>query len=143
VTLFVLDASVATKWLLPSAGEPLAAEALDLLRGYSIGEVQLIVLDLFWAELANVLWKAIRLGRCTTKSAETGLKSLRQLNLPTASSAELVEPALALAVAFDRTVYECLYVALAVQSRGQFLTADERLANALAGRLPVKWLGAA
>jgi len=59
----------------------LAAEALDLLRGYSIGEVQLIVPDLFWPELANVLWKATRLGRCTTKNAETGLKSLRQLSL--------------------------------------------------------------
>jgi predicted nucleic acid-binding protein len=143
MTPFVLDASVAAKWLLPSAGEPLAAEALALLRGYALGDVHLIVPDLFWAELANLLWKALRQGRCTSNSAETGLKSLLELNLPTASSAELVKSAFAIAVAFNRTVYDSVYVALAVQSLGQFITADERLANALAGRLPVKWLGAA
>jgi predicted nucleic acid-binding protein len=50
----------------------------------------------------------------------------------------------ALPIAFNvgRSVYDCLYVAVAVQSETQFITADERLANALAARLPVKWLGA-
>ena len=33
-------------------------------------------------------------------------------------------------------------VALAVESRAQLITADEKLANALAAHLPVKWLGA-
>ena len=42
----------------------------------------------------------------------------------------------------DRTVYDSLYVALAVQSKSVMITADERLANALAAKLPVKWLGA-
>jgi predicted nucleic acid-binding protein len=34
-----------------------------------------------------------------------------------------------------------LYIALAVQSGTDLVTADERLANAVAARLPVKWLG--
>jgi predicted nucleic acid-binding protein len=38
-------------------------------------------------------------------------------------------------------VYDCLYVALALRLKGQLVTADERLANALAAHLPVKWLG--
>lgn len=103
----------------------------------------MIVPDLFWAELANILWKAVRQGRCTKARAEASIKSLREMNLPTVSSVELAESAFAIAVAFDRTVYDSLYVALAVQSQGQFVTADERLADALAARLPVKWLGAA
>ncbi len=43
---------------------------------------------------------------------------------------------------FDRTVYDSLYVALAVDSKAELVTVDEKLANALAARLPVKWLGA-
>jgi predicted nucleic acid-binding protein len=38
-------------------------------------------------------------------------------------------------------VYDALYVALAMTSKSQLITADEPLANALAAHLPVKWLG--
>jgi predicted nucleic acid-binding protein len=39
-------------------------------------------------------------------------------------------------------VYDSLYVALATLTNSQLITADERLANSLAARFPVKWLGA-
>jgi predicted nucleic acid-binding protein len=35
-----------------------------------------------------------------------------------------------------------VYVPLALKSQAQLVTADEKLANALAAHLPVKWLGA-
>jgi len=54
----------------------------------------------------------------------------------------LLDRAFDIATAFERTVYDCLYVALAVQSHAQLVTADERLANSLAACFPVKWLGA-
>ena len=46
MSLLVLDASVAAKWFLPRVGEPLADEALALLRRYAEGEIELIVPDL-------------------------------------------------------------------------------------------------
>jgi predicted nucleic acid-binding protein len=63
-------------------------------------------------------------------------------SIPTVSSATLLPKAVSIAFDFGRSVYDCLYVALAVRSQTQLITADERLANALAARLPVKWLGA-
>ena len=138
----VVDASVAAKWFLPSKGETLTDEALRLFRRYATGEIRFVVPDLFWAELANVLWKAVRLGRCSRAAAETGLVSLLERKLPTVSSTSLVEVAFRIATAFDRTVYDSLYVALALQFHAQLITADERLANSLAAHFPVKWLGA-
>lgn len=142
MNLIVVDASVAAKWLLPAKGETLRDEAFRLLRRYARGEIRLVVPDLFWAELANLLWKAVRQGRCAKATAETALASLRERKLPTVSSLSLLDLAFGIANTFDRTVYDSLYVALAVHSKAQLITADERLANALAAHLPVKWLGA-
>ncbi len=142
MTPVVLDASVAAKWFLRPEEEPLSSEASALLQSYGAGEIRLIVPDLFWAETGNLLWKAVRHGRCAREQAEYALESLRELNLSTTPSVELFELAFTIALDSGRTVYDSLYVALAVQSKGQFVTADERLANALAARFPVKWLGA-
>jgi predicted nucleic acid-binding protein len=139
---FILDASVAAKWLLPAEGELLVEEAFLLLQGYSEGRIRLVVPEIFWAETANVLWKAVSVKRCTRAAAEAALASLKARQLPTVSSLQLLDLAFALAVSFQRTVYDSLYVALAVQSNAQVITADQRLANALAPNLPVKWLGA-
>ena len=138
---YVIDASVAAKWILPANRETLSQEALELLKSYAAGEVRFLVPDLFWAELANILWKAIRHRRIRTSTAETALRAMRERNFPTISSHALLEESFAIATAFDRAVYDALYVALAITSKSEFVTADERLANALAAHLPVRWLG--
>jgi predicted nucleic acid-binding protein len=138
---WVLDASVAAKWFLPRHSESLADEAFVLLRRYGDGQVQFLVPDLFWAELANILWKAVRQGRWTQSAAKAALMAMTNRNLPTTPSLVLLEEAFGIATAFERSVYDSLYLALAIRSRAQLVTADERLANALAAHLPVKWLG--
>jgi predicted nucleic acid-binding protein len=142
VSLLVIDASVAAKWFLPARGETLAEEAVELLGRYAQGKVRFVVPDLFWAEFGNILWKATRLGRLTEAAADSAIEAMRDRKLPTVSSMSLLAQAFAIATAFDRTVYDSLYVALAVEGKAQLVTADERLANALAAHLPVKWLGA-
>ena len=138
---YVIDGSVAAKWVLPANGETLTREALELLRRYAAGDVRFVVPDLFWAEFGNILWKAVRQRRLRTASAETAIRAMRDRNFPTVSSHTLLVEAFAIATAFDRAVYDALYVALAITSKSQLITADERLANALAAHLPIKWLG--
>jgi predicted nucleic acid-binding protein len=138
----VLDASVAIKWAMPSAREPFTNESLRLLRRYVDGEVDFIVPDVFWAEVGNVLWKGTRQRRWSQDEAEAVAADMQARAFTTVPSLILLPEALRIAFAHDRAVYDCLYVALAVQSKSDLITADERMANALAARFPVKWLGA-
>ncbi|HUE53288.1 MAG TPA: type II toxin-antitoxin system VapC family toxin [Terriglobales bacterium] len=141
MTTLVVDASVAAKWFLPAAGETLTQQALQLLKRYAAGELRFLVPDLFWVEFANIMWKAVRQRRWPQASAEVAVRAMRDRNFPSVSSLTLLEDAFAIASTFDRTVYDGIYVALALTSKTELITADERLANALAAHLPVKWLG--
>jgi predicted nucleic acid-binding protein len=139
---YVLDASVALKWAVAPANETLSAEAIELLRQYVDGEVSFLVPDIFWAEVGNVLWKGSRQGRWSQAVAEQIASEMQARNFPTTLSRNLMNGALRIAFTYRRAVYDCLYVALAIQSGAHMITADERLANSVAAHLPVKWLGA-
>ena len=139
---FVLDASVAIKWAMPLAREPLTDESVRLLKRYIAAEVDFIVPDVFWAEIGNVLWKGVRQRRWKRDEADNVASDMKARDFTTVSSLMLLPEALKIASAYDRSVYDCLYTALAVQAKTDLITADERLANALAAHLPVKWLGA-
>ena len=121
----VVDASVAVKWCLPDEHLP-EAEAL-LGPGY----VRLCP-DLLFAEVGNALWKRVRAGRGTGEDAQQALAGLRLVPWRITPAWLLAEAALELALQTGRTVYDCLYLALAVREDTVLVTADEKLRNALA-----------
>lgn len=138
---FVVDASVALKWLSLFAMEPFVDRAKRLLDRGAAGEIRRLVPDLFWLEVGNVLCKAVRRRNCDVIEANEALREMQQLPLKTASSVRLVNSAQRITIQYGRSIYDSLYVALAKASGSQLVTADEKLANALAAHLPVKWLG--
>lgn len=142
MTSYVLDASVAAKWFLTGPEETLVEEASAILNGWVSDRLQLIVPDLFWAEMGSLLWKAARLGRIPKISAREALNALTEQKIRTFPTLPLLESAYAIAEGFDRSVYDSVYVALAIQTNYVMITADERLANAVAAHFPVRWLGA-
>ena len=138
----VVDASVAAKWFLPGNGEALKDQAVALLDEYDSDEVRFVVPDLFYVGIASAIWKAVRVGRVTRAFGDQALLLLTLREFPTVPSLKLLNRAFQIATDHGRTVYDSLYVALAVQAKTHLITADERLANALAAHFPVKWLGA-
>jgi predicted nucleic acid-binding protein len=142
LTTLVLDASVAVKWAIPTAQEPLTQEALRLFDRYLSGEFDFMVPDIFWAEVGNVLWKGVRQRRWHQQKAEAVIANLSRQDFQTVPSKIFLPEAFDIALAYGVSLYDCLYAALAKDSRADLITADERLANALAARFPVKWLGA-
>lgn len=122
----VVDASVAVKWFVP---EPLAAEAMRVYPGATPRHVPAF----FDVEVANIVWKKLRRGEIIRADADFILARLAFLPLTRHPDAPLLPPAFDLADRTGRTVYDCLYLALAVQLGGPMVTADDKLVNSLAG----------
>ena len=142
MTTCVVDANVAAKWLLPAAGEGLIEQANHLVALHVRRELLLLAPDLIGAEIGNVLRKAARRKRISQAEAANSLRRFADLAIQVVPASGLLVQALQIAVTFDRTFYDSLYVALALAAETELITADERLVNALGSRFPVRWLGA-
>ena len=138
---YVLDASVAAPWFLPPRDEPFSGQALGIQEDYLRGRVQLLAPDLLFPEVGNVLRKAAARGRISTRTEDDAIEELLRFHIPTAPCAPLLIHAQSIAQSSGRSVYDSIYVALSVLSGRPLLTADERLANSLASRFPIVWIG--
>ena len=114
----VIDASVAVKWLAPEPDSPLAEVLLD---------DELIVPDLLFAEVGNILWKKQLRGEMTDEATRVGARFLLQVPLEVHDSAALLTDALALALRLQHPAYDCFYLALAQRVDAPLVTADRRL----------------
>jgi predicted nucleic acid-binding protein len=70
------------------------------------------------------------------------LRRFSELGIEIVPTSGLIERSLQITISCDRSFYDSLYVALALATRTDLVTADERLVNALGSRFPVRWLGA-
>ena len=121
---YVVDASVVVKWYLPEVHDK---EAQRLLRD----DIELLAPDLVFSEVGNILWKRVRAGDLTAAEAEAVLQSFERLSLTVSPSAPLILPAMVIACQTQRTVYDSLYLALAIRETALFVTADAKFYNAL------------
>jgi len=137
----VLDACVAAKWYLPRENEAVVDEAFDLLSRHKQRVITFAAPDFFWAEFGNVIWKAVRQERIGERVARVALDDIRAWDIEVFRTEDLLDDALAIASANQRSFYDALYVALAQELRCDMVTADEKLVNALGSRFPVRWLG--
>ena len=127
---FVVDASVGVKWVLP---EPGSDRARGLLEASARGDAELLAPDIYVAEVSNVLWKRTHLtGDLLADDAREALDSLVAALPALVPSPVLASQALELALAFGRSLYDCLYVALALRAGCPLVTADRRLVRAFA-----------
>jgi predicted nucleic acid-binding protein len=124
VSVFVVDASVVVKWFVPEIHSDAARRLLTLPHEY-------LAPDLLFAETANTVWKKIRRGELELEEGRRLVADIGRVKVETVSCRALAEDAHALATATGRTVYDALYVALAVRLDTRLITADDRLNAAL------------
>ena len=137
MSLFVVDASVVAKWFVPERHSDDAARLLD-------DQHELASPDLMWAEIGNVLWKKSRRGQVSGQEAARIIRALDDFPVTVFPSRLVLEGALEIALGTGRSVYDSVYLALAIALDCRLVTADERFTNALAdgplGR-HVLWVG--
>lgn len=120
----IVDASVVGKWLLP---EPDSDKARRLFQSWNEGQVELAAPALLSAEVGNMLWKRVVRGFLPRGDAATLFRDFSEFGLALSPIEALARAALELSLAHGHPFYDCLYVALALESRCDLVTADERL----------------
>src|ERR1041385_4514812 len=116
----VVDASVAVKWFVPEIHSAAAARLLD-------AELALCAPDLIGPEFGNMLWKKVRRGEISRKEADEIMIAFTTLPFEIRPSAVLLTSAFELAIELNRTVYDSLYLALAMAEDCVLVTADAKL----------------
>ena len=138
MTDLVVDSSVAVKWF---STETHTAEALRVLADYRDGRLKMLAPDLIYAEFGNIIWKKQVFQGLHATTAEAVIKQFAQLLITLTSSQSLLEEAYQIASTHKRTVYDSRYIALSLHESCQFVTADEKLVNAVGNAFPnIVWL---
>ena len=122
----MVDASVIAKWILP--GEPYQDKAARLKEDQVLGLAELCAPGFIVQEVANALWRAIKLERISEESAREALRALNDMRI---ELHELdwaqVSQGLGVACDLNLTIYDVSYLFLADKIRVPLITADERI----------------
>ncbi len=120
---YSIDASVAVKWFIEE-------EAFEAARAVLIQGRVLIAPDLILPEVASALASKARAGDFRANDIPAALAELEQI-LDIVPTRLLIEPALTLSMRFGTTLFDCIYLTLALQEDGLLVTADRRFRNGM------------
>jgi predicted nucleic acid-binding protein len=121
----VVDASVAAKWFVP---ENHSTEALRLLDRRFRRHIPVLL----HTEVGQTIWKKIyQRKEMDAADGRLILRGLMVTALEVHALTPLLEPAFDIALATGRTVYDSIYLALAIALGCKLVTADRKLYNAL------------
>ena len=118
----IVDSSVAIKWVVDEE---------DSGSARSISHAVLEAPDLLLIECANILWKKVALADLSPREAGDRWQLLLQAPIRFTPSLNLLDAALGIALDLKHPVYDCLYLALALQHGVPLITADRKLAAAV------------
>jgi predicted nucleic acid-binding protein len=105
--------------VLPERGSALAT---------SIRSERLIAPELWLIEAANAVWKRQQRGEMSIGQAEMCLAELMSAPVTSLPAESYIASALQLGAALRHPIYDCLYLAVAIQHQAYVVTADRRFA---------------
>jgi predicted nucleic acid-binding protein len=131
--MIVLDASVAVKWYVKEKG----SEEADT---FLAGEQRPVAPELIRAEVVAALCNQHRLyGKPKERIAllcERWTCDLQETSVRLFDQVPLMEPAWNISLAFQHSVYDCIYLALAEQLGAPLVTADDAFVKKVKQKFP-------
>ena len=126
----IVDASVALQWFFVEEGSD---RAMALLDGRALSAP-----SIWMAEAANAVWRRRALGEIERKEALALLADLGEAEVETVEIAGLIDAAYKIADDLNHPIYDCLYLAAAIERDTHVVTADKRFLRAVAGNARLK-----
>jgi predicted nucleic acid-binding protein len=124
MNIYVIDASVAVKWYVPELYQQVTWRLLN-------PENHLHVPEFFLLEFGNFLGKKQRRGELTFEESLFILRKMEEVPLHWHPDGLLFPKAFQLANETYRSLYDCLYLSLAIAIDGQMVTADLKFYESL------------
>jgi predicted nucleic acid-binding protein len=121
---FVIDASVAIKWLFLEKG---SEQSEKLLEKFSF----FFAPSLFLIEMDAVITKKVRKRKLDIKEVSHKIKQVRNLPYKIVQYENIFQLSCELATSLPLTLYDSTYIATAIEHHAVLYTADQRLANGL------------
>lgn len=122
--MLVIDASVAVKFVTVEVGSD-AADALVA------GTETLIAPDWLLIEAASALWNKVKRSELLEIHAKDGLASLPAYFAKLYPAVDLLKSTYRLSFQLRHPVYDCLYLALAIEESATLITADSDFEKAI------------
>jgi predicted nucleic acid-binding protein len=124
---WVVDASVAVKWVIPEVLSDLADRVRD-------GAEDVLAPDLLLVDVANALWRKTTAREISAREADGAFDLVRRSGIDLRPAGPLLPRAMDLARRLGHPVYDCVYLALAEREEATLVTADQRLLRRLSAR---------
>lgn len=115
----VVDSSVVLKWFVEETRREAALTLFD-------GDDALVAPDLVFAEVANALWRKVRNGEVTPEQVTQVIFEMNSLLVIRPLTPELTSAAFKIAREIEHSIYDCLFLACAMEEKADLVTADEK-----------------
>ena len=126
--IFVVDSSVAVKWFVDERRHQVAKRLI-------LGAERMSAPEWFYAEVINALWRKARAGEVTNGQVLAAIHELPHRVEFSACDEGLMKTAFELAQQLEHSIYDCVFLALALRTENAVLvTDDDRFAEKAVSR---------
>lgn len=116
---FVVDSSIAAKWFLTEEYTDVSLKLLD-------PDFELHVPSIFFLEIDNILCKKIRRNELSNQESQKVRNGIREMPFYVHSFEDVLEPAYEIAIRTGASIYDCIFLAVALIGDFMVVTADRR-----------------